>query len=234
MAREKKRRKRTDDTPSEPSVVPPEDEAANTPATTKQAASVNGNRPAAEIAHHVRGRVRLRIPAAKNNPELLAQIKTTFGNVPGIEYIEARPSSGSVILYYDPERHAEVPSFFHGLHEPLGHEAAASLVQEAHHRPPPNRLSEVTQQIEDEAEFLAEHSIFAKTIVEYAKEFDRHIKRATNNNVDLKIIVPIGLAAFTFLEIGAAAATPMWVTLVIFSLNHFVELHAHDADEPRI
>jgi hypothetical protein len=23
----------------------------------------------------------------------------------------------------------------------------------------------------------------------------------------------------------------MWVTLAIFSLNHFVELHAHDADE---
>ena len=46
-------------------------------------------------------------------------------------------------------------------------------------------------------------------------------------------LVPIALAGFTFLEIGAAAATPMWVTLVIFSLNHFVELHAHDADEPR-
>jgi hypothetical protein len=25
----------------------------------------------------------------------------------------------------------------------------------------------------------------------------------------------------------------MWVTLVIFSLNHFVELHAQDADEPQ-
>ena len=41
----------------------------------------------------------------------------------------------------------------------------------------------------------------------------------------------MALAGFTFLEIGAAAATPMWVTLAIFSLNHFVELHAHDADE---
>ena len=53
----------------------------------------------------------------------------------------------------------------------------------------------------------------------------------SGNNLDLKIMVPIGLAAVTFLEIGAAAATPMWVTLAIFSLNHFVELHAHDADD---
>jgi hypothetical protein len=39
------------------------------------------------------------------------------------------------------------------------------------------------------------------------------------------------LAGFTFFEIGAAAATPMWVTLVIFSLNHFVELRAHTAED---
>jgi hypothetical protein len=31
------------------------------------------------------------------------------------------------------------------------------------------------------------------------------------------------------MEAGATAA-PMWVTLVIFSLNHFVEPHAHDGD----
>jgi hypothetical protein len=63
------------------------------------------------------------------------------------------------------------------------------------------------------------------------KQLDKDIKRSTNNNLDLKIMVPVALAGVTFLEIGAAAATPMWITLAIFSLNHFVELHAHDADE---
>jgi hypothetical protein len=198
--------------------------------TTNEATTPDAGPPAAEIAHHVRGRVRLKIAAAKHNPALLEQIKTTFSTVPGIESIEVRPSSGSVVLYYDPERHADVPSFFRSLSGPLGNQDAAQLVRAAQRRPPPNLISDVDQQIEDEAEFLADHSTFAKTIVEYAKEMDRQLKRATNNNIDLKILVPIGLAAVTFLEIGAAAATPMWVTLVIFSLNHFVELHAHDAD----
>jgi hypothetical protein len=224
-ARGKKHRKRASGTQAEASA------GAHENVTTNEATSPDTGPPAAEIAHHVRGRVRLKIAAAKHNPGLLEQIKTTFGSVPGIEYIEVRPSSGSVILYYDPERHVDVPSLFRSLSGPLRSQDAAQPVRAAQRRrPPPNLISDVDRQIEDEAEFLAEHSTFAKTIVEYAKEMDRQLKRATNNNIDLKILVPIGLAAVTFLEIGAAAATPMWVTLVIFSLNHFVELHAHDSD----
>jgi hypothetical protein len=184
-----------------------------------------------KIAHHTRGRVRLKFPAAKLKPELLEQIKGAFGKVPGIDYIEVRPSSRSVILYYDPERHADVPSFFQSLGGHVDQRVADSLIQAARRHPPPNRVSEVSRQIEDEAEYLAEHSNFAKAIVEFAKDRDRQVKRATHNNMDLKILVPIIVAGFTFLEIGAAAATPMWVTLVIFSLNHFVELHAHDSDD---
>jgi hypothetical protein len=178
----------------------------------------------AEVAHHTRGRVRLKVPLARDNPALLQQIKDAFANVPGIESIEIKPTSGSVVLFYDPEHHEDVPGFFRALRAP-------SEEPPQKRRPPSNRLSEVAQTIEDEAAFLAEHSSLARSLVQYAKQLDRELKRATGNNLDLKILVPIGLAAVTFLEIGAAAATPMWVTLVIFSLNHFVELHAHDADE---
>jgi hypothetical protein len=152
---------------------------------------------------------------------LLNQIKETFSKVPGIERIEAKPVSGSIVVYYDTDHHPALPTVF----QPP--EPAAKP-----HRPPKGHLDEMTQTIEEEAEFLAEHSEFARTIVNWCKELDRQIKRASGNNLDLKIMVPLGLAAVTFLEVGAAAATPMWVTLVIFSLNHFVELHAHDADEP--
>jgi hypothetical protein len=99
------------------------------------------------------------------------------------------------------------------------------------HKPPKMHIAEELESIEQEAEFLAEHSHTAKVIVDFAKDLDRRLKRASNNNLDLKIMVPLGLAAVTFLEIGAAAATPMWVTLAIFSMNHFVELHAHDNDD---
>jgi hypothetical protein len=35
-----------------------------------------------------------------------------------------------------------------------------------------------------------------------------------------------------FLEIGATAATPVWVTFAIFAVNHFVEMHAPTPSAP--
>jgi hypothetical protein len=178
----------------------------------------------AAVAHHTPGRVRMKIPQARDNLALLMQIKEAYANVPGIEAIEIKPSSGSLVLYYDTEHETDIPSFFQPLPPAPGPEKPHP------HHASKTHLDETISSIEEEAEFLAEHSAFARTIVTYCKDLDRKLKRVSGNNLDLKIMIPIGLAAVTFLEIGAAAATPMWVTLVIFSLNHFVELHAHDAD----
>jgi hypothetical protein len=199
------------------------------------ALSTRTGKPQAEIAHATRGRVRIKVPAAKSNPELLHQIRARFEGHPGIEAIDVKQSTGSVIIYYDPEHHEDAPSLFASLDKagatPTAHLAPlAAAAAPAHHRPA-NRLDTEINSLEEEAEFLAEHSHTAKVIVEYIKGLDKQIKRSTNNNVDLKILVPVGLAAFTILEIGVATATPMWVTLMLFSINHFVELHAHDADE---
>jgi hypothetical protein len=171
--------------------------------------------------------VRLKIRNGRDNHALLNQIKDAFQNVPGIGAIEIKATSGSIVMYYDTDHHIGLPSVLQPPPPPPPDPAASRP-----HIPPKSHLDEVTQTIEEEAEFLAEHSEIAKSVVTWCKEIDRRLKLATGNNLDLKIMVPLGLAAVTFLEIGAAAATPMWVTLVIFSLNHFVELHAHDADEP--
>ncbi|HET6237736.1 MAG TPA: hypothetical protein VFE41_22675 [Acetobacteraceae bacterium] len=199
------------------------------------ALATRAGKPHAEIAHAIRGRVRIKVPASKSNPELLHQIRARFEGHPGIEAIDVKQSTGSVIICYDPEHHADVPSLFASLDKagatPTAHMAPLAAVAAPVHHRPDNKLDAEINSIEEEAEFLAEHSHAARVIVEYIKGLDRQIKRSTNNNVDLKILVPVGLAAFTILEIGVATATPIWVTLMLFSINHFVEMHAHDADE---
>ena len=94
-------------------------------------------------------------------------------------------------------------------------------------RPPGTQLDEIARKIEDEAEFLAEHSHAAKNVVHICKYIDRHVKLATNNTIDLKIGLAGGIVALSLLEMGAFAATPVWLTLGVFSLNHFVELQQH-------
>lgn len=195
-----------------------------------------------EVAHFTRGRLRLKLARGNKNPELLEQLKATISTLPGIEQIDLKPASCSIVVMFDPDHEPDIAAFVDGLIDrtpaataarsrPNGGEQAHAD-HAGHAGPPPNKLSKTTEEIEEEAEFLAEHSHLARVIVDMAKDLNRQLKRVSHNNLDLKIMVPVGLAAVTILEIGATAATPMWVTLAIFSLNHFVELHAHDGDDP--
>src|SRR5215471_18528355 len=167
-----------------------------------------------QVAHQVPGRIRMKVPSAKDDPELLEQIKQTFSVIPGIEEVTVNPTTGSVVLHYDTERHDE----FHGSFSHHYHTHAAD-------RPPATQLDSFAERIEQEAEFLASHSHSARVVVDFVKKLDREIKLASNNTVDLKIVFALGLIGLTVMEVGTTAATPVWLTLAIFTVNHFIELH---------
>lgn len=172
-----------------------------------------------QIAHQVPGRIRMKIPSAKGNPELLEQMKQTFAVIPGIEQVTVNPATGSLVLHYDIDQHDE----FHGH---LEHHTGG------HHRPPPtNEIDALANKIEQEAEFLAEHSHTARVIVDLFKDVDRQIKVASGNTIDFKIVLAVGIAGFTILEVGASAATPVWVTIAIFGLNHLIQVNSREAEE---
>jgi hypothetical protein len=177
-----------------------------------------------QIAHQVPGRVRMKIPSAKGNTELLQEIGNAFGQIPGIEHISVNPVTGSVVLHYDTERHDE---FHGGLQRHCGRNGQNGRNGHNGIRPPDTEIDTLANKIEDQAEFLAEHSHSARAIVDFCKKLDRDIKSATQNNLDLKLILALGIIGVTVFEVGATAATPVWVTLSLFAMNHFIELHQH-------
>jgi len=167
-----------------------------------------------QIAHQTPGRVRMKVPSAKGNPELLREIGEAFGVIPGIERVTVNATTGSVILHYDTDDHAAVNNRL----------AQRFLSENPAYRPPATEFDELARKIQGEAEFLASHSESAKAVVDFFKHLDREIKIASNNVVDLKILLAVGIIGLTVFEIGASAATPVWLTLTIFSLNHVIEL----------
>jgi hypothetical protein len=172
-----------------------------------------------QIAHQIPGRIRMKIPKGKGNPELLEQMKQTFAVIPGIEQITINPATGSLVLHYDTDRHDE----FHGR---LEHHTGG------HYRPAPtNEIDALADRIQQEAEFLAENSHTAKAVVDFFKSVDMQIKLASDNTVDLKIVLAASIAGITLLEVGANAATPVWVTLAMFGLNHIIQSHATEEPE---
>jgi hypothetical protein len=175
------------------------------------------------VAHQVPGRVRMKIPGAKGDPEMLQQIAQTFAAIPGIERITVNPTTGSMVIHYDSDRHDE----FHGhFHRHVGHARG--------YRPPATQIDELAEKIAEEAEFLARDSESARAVVDFFKKLDREIRIATNNNIDLTIVAAVGIIGFTVLEVGATAATPVWVALTLFALNHVIEMHATHADESSV
>jgi len=152
-----------------------------------------------QIAHQVPGRVRMKIPAGKGNPELLQQISEVFRVIPGIEEITVNPATGSVVLHYDTDRHDE----FHGTFQhhysahgaPAGNGAATAEMHGAD-----TELDKLANSIEAEAEFLASHSHTARAVVDFVKKVDREIKTATGNTIDLKILFAGTIIAFTVFE----------------------------------
>ena len=181
----------------------------------------------AKVEHSVPGRIRMKIPTAVEDPAVLEHYQHLFAKLPGVSDIKINPLTGSVVVHYDARRQAEFEQHFDTCCEDHAHHAV-----EHNGCRPGDEIGETWQQIEAEAEFLAGHSQLAKTAVDFCKGLDNQIKLATDNNIDLKIVIAAGLTAYTFLEIGAHAATPMWVTLGIFSLNHFAELQVANHRQP--
>jgi Heavy metal associated domain 2 len=168
------------------------------------------------VAHQVPGRVRMKVASAKGNPELLKQIGETFSVIPGIERVSINPTTGSVVLHYDTDRHNEFRRGFDPHYQSVSGQG---------YTPPRTEIDTLARNIEDEAEFLAQNSRSAKAVVDFFKKFDQEIKLATGNTVDLKVVLAIGIIGITVLEVGASAATPVWLTLTVFTLNHLIEIN---------
>jgi len=161
--------------------------------------------------------MRIRLPHAKGDAQLLRQIQQSISPLQGVKRVEVNPVTGGAVIHYDADQHEDFHSF---LAEHAAGEELFAL------KPPElTEADEFANKLEAEAEFLATHSETARGIVNFVKQIDAEIKKATGNNLDLKVLVPLGLAIWAFVEAEADVATPLWLTLGIFSFNSFVSLH---------
>jgi cation transport ATPase len=173
----------------------------------------------AHVVHHTKGRIRVRLPRAKRDHAALEKVKRALAPMPGVQSVDVNSTTGSVVVCYDSSKHDD-------FHSALSRHAEE---QNLFTLAPPHlsEVDEIAETIEKEAQFLAERSETAKSIVDFFKGLNREVKNATNNAVDLQVLLPLGLAVYSFLAIEGEMATPLWVTLGIFSFNSFVSLHHH-------
>jgi hypothetical protein len=171
----------------------------------------------ASVVHHIPGRLRVRLPHARRDPQLLGELGDFIRGVGGVHAVEVNPITGSILVHYHPESQTEIESLLRRTQEQsgLGLDEAPALTE----------ADELMEKIEREAEFLSSHSELALQVVNALKALNREIRAASGNTVDLKVLLPAGLALWAFFKAESNVATPLWVTLAIFSFNSFVALH---------
>ena len=171
----------------------------------------------AQIVHHIPGRLRIKLPSAKGKAAMLEHIKRALSPQHGVRRVDVNPMTGSVLVHYEPDFHNEY------LLRLAAHAENAKLF--TLEPPELTETDEFVHKVKVEAEFLASRSEAARTIVDFFKRLNESVKVATGNAVDLNVLLPLSVAIFSFFEVGVEAATPLWVTLCIFSFNSFVTLH---------
>jgi len=137
----------------------------------------------AHIAHHIPGRLRLKVPGAKGNPAFLDQVRAALTSVEGVSEIEVNPVTGSVLVHYDPDA---FDTFHDNVHE---HATRNNLFAVQPAKPPSPKLTEVDEAVdalEVEAQYLAARSHTARVIVDFLHDLDLNVKKYSRNTVDLK------------------------------------------------
>lgn len=177
-----------------------------------QSSKITKMKPKAYIAHHIPGRVRVRIPHAKGNPELLQKIAQLALAVPGVETAECNPLTGSLLIRYAPDAHRD----FEERLATHGNGDAWFSLQPS----PGNGRSDPAKGSR------RKHSAAASGVFGYFRELDEAVKAATDNQLDLKVILPLGVALVAMFALRGRASTPLWLTLMIFAFSSFLGLHA--------
>lgn len=171
----------------------------------------------ATVVHHIPGRLRVRLPKANRDPDQLRQLREFVQGLGGVHRVEINPTTGSILVHYEPESHDQLKNLMRMAQQQGG--------EEIDEPPDLGEADELVKRIEQEADFLAAHSEVALHIVNGVKALNDELRKASDNMIDLKVVLPAGLAVWAFLKHGVEASTPLWVSLAMFSFNSFVALH---------
>jgi hypothetical protein len=157
--------------------------------------------------------MRLRVPAAKGNRDALEQIAAAITSLEGVKSVECNAVTGSVLVCYAHEAYRDLGALWatwdrSGIPISLSPDGDQRSVSKVKRRRRPT-----------------EPSAAARSITEFFGEMDGLIRDATDNELDLRVILPVAAVALGLLALGRARATPLWLTLMIFAFHSFLTLH---------
>lgn len=155
------------------------------------------------VLHHVPGRMRLRVPAAKGDAARLEQLRSGLALLAGVRQVTANRSIASITIDYDPSLFAEFAGQLQrramDLDLAIGGAFGANL---------------------SPAESATE-----KSIERAADAVNRKLQALTGNAINLKEIFPFSIVLYAVLFVDRAINASQWLNWIQFAFSSYVELH---------
>lgn len=177
---------------------------------------------AARIAHHVPGRIRLKILGVPAEKDYFAAVREVIARLEGVDSVRVNASSSSIVIDYSP-----VDTVFHFRlkHDPTVNTWLRLEGEDA-------LLARVDEAVASGPHYLGAHSRIADEILSGAERLDDSLRRASDGYLDLKLLLPLAFAMATSMRQARGRGTPMWLSLSTFAFNSFVALHRERAEAP--
>jgi hypothetical protein len=176
------------------------------------------------MAHHVPGRMRLKVLGVLAEEDFFATVKKVIANLEGVHSVRVNASSSSIVIDYSPAdtvfhfRLQDDPNVSAWLHL-QGDDALLAGVDEA--------VATGTHE-----HYLAQHSRLAEDLVAGAEQLDLKLRSVSDGYVDLKLLLPLVFAVATSMRQVRGRGTPMWLSLGTFAFNSFLAMHRQRIEAP--
>lgn len=188
---------------------------------------------AVEIAHHIPGRLRIRLHRALLDQDTQQHVTALLRTLPYVQAVDFRPASGSLVIEYDASSHGEMDGHVRLLvaQPELFGLPADNTEPAAQHESTDARANEGLAEVQPphEQPAMGDRSAVAYGLQRFFKQMDQELKRSTDNLVDLKTLLPLAVGTGSLLFMDRKQSSPLWVTLLLFAFNAFVTLHGSQA-----
>jgi hypothetical protein len=165
------------------------------------------------VAHHLPHRTRLRLPRGHRDAATIAKVHKTISETAGVSAVEINARTGSVLIHHD-----EDPEVLNKVGDAL-EEVAGELFEAI---------------LAAEGIELPGLSIIAHVIRESMSHVDNRLAVATNNLIDLKMLVPVGFFAAGVIQsrrhLGWFNQMPAWM-LFYFAYDAYMKFHGPSVRE---
>ncbi len=168
------------------------------------------------VTHHVPHRTRYRLASHHRNEETVNRLHESLKKVPGVNKVEFNDRTGSLLVHHD-----EISGMVTKL-DGVCNEIATDLFEEL---------------VGEEMIMFPEVSLLAQLIGKRFSRINQYLARRTQNYIDLKMLLPLLLAAAGFYQLskekGLLSQVPGWV-LFYYAYDSYFKFHLASSHSPAV